>query len=301
MALYDGAQFLDDQLQSFAAQDHDVWDLTVGDDGSRDAGPDMVRAFAAAHPHHDVRLIDGPGQGPAANFLTMLAGVEGDPDWVALSDQDDVWLSDRLSHGIKALRGVTGPALYGSATWIVEADLSGQRRSPLFTRPPGFRNALVQSIAGGNTMLMNRAGWQLARDAAQEALAAGGPVTHDWWLYQLFAGAGARVVRDETPTLLYRQHGGNLFGTNKGLGATLLRVRQVLGGEMGDWTARNGRALHASAHRLTPGHRAVLEAFMDLRSKPAPERLRAFRDLDLYRQGRVDLVVLGLAALMGRL
>lgn len=305
MGLYNGAAHLQAQLDSFAAQSVPGWDLTVGDDGSTDEGPAILRRFADAQrgAGRQVSLVAGPGQGVAANFLTLLAGVPEGTRWVALSDQDDLWLPERLAMGQEALSGVPEdhPALYGSATWVAEEDLSGRRRSPVLPMAPGFRNALVQSIAGGNTMLLNPAGVALARAAAVEALAAGGPETHDWWLYQLISGAGGTVLRDERPTLLYRQHAHNLFGANRGLLASAARLRQLMSGELAAWVARNNRALMASAHRLTPENRALLEAFAALRTQDMVSRLRNFRALGIRRQDRAGQAALTLAALLGRL
>lgn len=306
MGLYNGAAHLQAQLDSFAAQTTPAWDLTVSDDGSDDDGPQIVARFARAQRDRgrSVRLVAGPGRGVAANFLSLLAALPPETQWAALSDQDDVWLPQRLEHGRTALAALAPgrPALFGSATWIVQDDLGGRVRSPRFSHPPGFRNALVQSIAGGNTMLLNRAGIDLARAAAAEVLAADRlPATHDWWLYQIISGAGGVVVRSEEPTLLYRQHGGNLFGSNRGLGASLQRLWRVGTGDLARWTARNGRALETSAQRLTPENRALLRQFTALRTQDMVSRIQSFRRMGLYRQGRAGQVVLWLAAAFGRL
>jgi len=305
MGLCNGAAHLQDPLDSFVAQTVPDWDLTVSDDGSGDDGPAILARFAEAQEAEGrmVRLVAGPGQGFSVNFLSLLASVPDGTDWVALSDQDDVWLPDRLHRGQRALCGVSPetPALYGSASWIVDEDLTGHRASPLFHRPPSFRNALVQSIAGGNTMLLNRSGVDLARAAAAEALSVGGPATHDWWLYQLVSGAGGQVIRDETQTILYRQHGQNQYGSNRGLGAAVSRLRQVFSGDLGAWVAQNNRALGASAHRLTAENRALLDRFSRLRTQHIVARVQGFRGLGLYRQGRAGQVAISFAAALGRL
>lgn len=304
MGLHDGAVHLRDQLDSFARQSHGAWDLVVGDDGSADAGPAILRAFAKemAPRGAGVRLCTGPCQGVTVNFLTLLANAP-DAGWLALSDQDDVWLPEHLETGLAALARVPAatPALYGARSWICDEDLGRRRMSPAFHRPPGFRNALVQSIAGGNTMLLNRAGADLARRAAREALAVGGPATHDWWLYQVISGAGGQVIRDEVPTILYRQHGGNLFGSNRGAGAVLRRLRHILRGDLVRWVDANIAALTASAHRLTPENRAILAGFARLRGQGLAARLRGFARAGLYRQGRVGQAVLWMALMLNKL
>ena len=83
--------------------------------------------------------------------------------------------------------------------------------SPLFTRPPAFQNALVQSLGGGNTMVFNRAAKKILQEAAAIDV-----VLHDWWVYQLVSAAGGMVHYDPRPMLKYRQHSDNLIGSNLG-------------------------------------------------------------------------------------
>ncbi len=305
LAVHNGERFLTEQLESFRAQSYRHWDLVVGDDGSGDSGPDILRQFSRnVEPDGNrVTLTAGPCAGGTPNFLTLLKSTPVGADWVALSDQDDVWLPERLERGIAALSMVPPgqPALFGSASWIVDEALEGRIRSPEFRNPPGFGNALVQSIAGGNTMLLNRAAVDLVRDAAAEALAVGGPVTHDWWLYQIISGVGGQIVRDETPTILYRQHDGNLFGTNMGRRAMITRIRQILNGTLAGWISQNERALRASEHRLTAENRALLDRFAVLRTHHVGQRLRGPGHLGVTRQGRAGQMALWLACVLGRL
>ena len=87
MATRNGAAHLPAQLASLAAQSHSGWRLWVSDDGSTDATRALVQDFGR---DHDVRLIDGPQRGAAANFRTLLARAAQDAPQAALafSDQD---------------------------------------------------------------------------------------------------------------------------------------------------------------------------------------------------------------------
>jgi glycosyltransferase involved in cell wall biosynthesis len=297
MGLRDGAAHLGAQLDSIAAQDHAHWTLIASDDGSVDAS----RAILARAAGRDARLrcVDGPRQGFAANYLGLLRRLPPAPGWVALADQDDIWLPDRLSRGLAALAGHGDAALYCSRTWIVPPDLGHRRLSAPRPRPPGFANALVQNIAAGNTILLNPAAAALAVAAAAEA---GRVVAHDWWLYQLVSGAGGAVVHDDRPTILYRQHAGNLIGSNDGWIARARRIGQMLRGDFRDWNSVNLAALQASADRLTPEARRLLDGFARARQmRGALARLRAVRALGLYRQTRASTAALWLAALLGRM
>lgn len=299
MGIHNGAAHLEAQLDSFARQSHAGWRLVASDDGSTDGSGGIVAGFARSQPPGRVELIAGPGRGHAANYLQMLRGLplEGG-DWLAFSDQDDVWLPERLAMGIAALRDVAGPALHCSRTLICSERLEGQRLSPPRPRPPGFRNALVQNIAAGNTILLNPAGARLLVAAARRIEAT---VVHDWLAYQVISGAGGRVVHDDRPGLLYRQHGRNAIGANDGLRARLRRMRMLMDGTMRGWTDVNLAALHAIRDLLGEEERALTEAFAALRREPgALRRLRLFRRLGLYRQSRSSTLALWWGVLAGQ-
>lgn len=299
MAVYNGGAVLREQLDSLAAQDHADWRLLASIDASSDNSRNVLESFADEG--HAVTILDGPGQGGTANFMSLVArmGAHAEPgSWLAFSDQDDVWLPDRLSRGMAALAGIDEPALFCSRTFITNADLQGRRLSPPRPRAPSFRNALVQNVVAGNTILLNPAAARLAQDAVHEA---GRVVVHDWWIYQLITGAGGRVVHDDAPTLLYRQHGANQIGANDEMRARLRRIRQLLRGDFAEWNEVNIAALRASAHRFTPENAALLEAFAALRRQPLARRLAAFARLPVYRQSAPAQAALWLAALLGRL
>lgn len=293
MAVCDGAAFLGAQLASIAAQRGVTWRLIASDDGSTDASPAILRQFAGGA---DVTLLQGPRRGHAAHFLALLAGLGPDPGIVALADQDDLWFTDKLARGVAALLGVDGPALYCAATIITDQHLRPRALSPAHPRRPDFRNALVQNIAPGNTIMLNAAAARLARDCAPEA---GEIIAHDWWLYQIITGVGGAVICDPEPVLYYRQHGRNAVGANRGIMAKGHRLGQVLRGRYAQWNATNRAALAASAHRFTPQARAALAEFTNLADPNLPTRLRALRRLAPQRQTATGTAALWLATAMG--
>jgi glycosyltransferase involved in cell wall biosynthesis len=300
LATWNGADNLAAQLDSYCSQSLRPARLMISDDGSRDETLACLSAFAASDPGFAVDLLSGPRRGGAQNFLHLLASVPEGTEFVALSDQDDVWLPDKIARGVRQLATVPPecPALVGGRSYVCDATLGHRRLSPMPRRAPSFRHALVQNFAGGNTMMLNRAAVDLLRAAAQEASRV---VVHDWWIYQVITGAGGRVLFDEAPLLLYRQHAGNQIGANTGLEAKLRRLRWMLRGRFRRWNAINLSALRASAHRFTPENREILEDFARLQRVGLMERLAILRRLGLYRQGLEGTLSLWLAAVLGRI
>lgn len=301
MGVYNGGQHLATQLQSFAEQTHQDWEVLASDDGSSDASRQILAGFSDEP--QKVTCLEGPRQGAAENFMSLVRAMpEHAPagSWLAFSDQDDIWLPDRLQRGVAALQQVSPdvPALYCSRTWIIDDEGLGRRLSVPRKRAPGFKNALIQNITSGNTILLNEAATDLICSAAQDTKEV---VVHDWWVYQILTGAGGIVLHDDEPTLLYRQHADNEIGANDTLRARLFRLRQLLRGDMRRWNDINIAALRESAHRLTPENRALLEAFAELRQQHWARRLWSLRGLKLYRQTPTATCALWLAALLGRL
>ncbi len=294
----DGAAYLAEQLQSFADQLHRDWLLVVSDDGSGDRTREMIERFAAQHPQRVV-LRDGPRQGAAMNFLSLAADPTIAADYFAFSDQDDVWHANKLSRALAWLvtRPDGTPALYCGRTELMTEDGKTYGVSPLFRRPPGFRNALVQNLGGGNTMVFNRAAKRLVETAGVQQV-----VLHDWWLYQLISAAGGEVFYDRQPVLKYRQHPRNLIGSNQGGPARLARIRMMLGGRFRDWNETNIAALRRlPAHLITPENRRVLEFFAAARAAPLLKRLLYLRRSGAYRQTRLGSLGLWVAAVMRRI
>ena len=186
-----------------------------------------MQAFTATHPGTQV---DVPGRlGVAGSYYALVAAAQATSLPLAFSDQDDVWLPDKLTRGLAALGAGGGPALYCSRQMLVGETLEPIGPSEPFYRPPGFAAALTQNIATGCTILL---------DPAAAALVAGsippdGPL-HDWWSYLLVTGAGGRIIADAEPTIMYRQHATNLVGApssrrNRAPGRPAPRARGLFG------------------------------------------------------------------------
>lgn len=298
VATYNGAATLGAQLSSFSRQTWRPKLVLVSDDGSQDETRAIVSDFAEDNPELQIILVEGPRQGAASNFLSLLQQVPSGIDLVAFADQDDVWLEEKLQRGARALTESEGPTLYCARTWECSADLKQRRLSQDRATDPGFAHAIVQNIAGGNTMMLNRAAWVQLAEASYEA---GRVVIHDWWIYQIITGMGGRVIYDPEPVLLYRQHGRNSIGANRGLCAKYRRAHSLLTGGYSAWSRTNVAALRASAHRFTPENRALLERFAEGRSAGLRNRVAMLRQTGIRRHGSEGRLALWAAVLLNRL
>jgi hypothetical protein len=191
------------------------------------------------------------------------------------------------------------PALVGGRTIVCAEDLTQKRlsRLPNPRWKPGFRHALVQSFAGGNTMILNAAGAQLLAMAAQNAKRV---VMHDWWAYQVIAGAEGTVIYDPEPYVMYRQHDANVIGDNRELAAKFMRIRWMLRGRFRRWNRINIKALRGSYDLLSSESKCIVDGFDALQKAKVRERVRLLRQLGLSRSGYLGNLSLWIAVLLGR-
>lgn len=298
MATRNGDRFLAEQLASIASQDHRDWRLLVSDDGSTDRSLDIVGDFIRGRPQGQVTLLQGPGRGATENFRSLLRHADPAGRFLAFSDQDDVWMPDHLSRALDTLGRMPGPlGIYGCRMRICDQALQPAGLSDPARRPLGFRNALVQNMLSGNTMVATPA----AADLLQRAERLAGPVpVHDWWAYQMVTGAGGTAVLDPAPGILYRQHDRNVIGLDRALRALPARIRGHLGGRYRIWAEQNTAALAACAPLLTPENRRSLDLFAKALSAPLPRKAALLRQSGIYHQNRRDRLAFWLLVLLGR-
>lgn len=160
---------------------------------------------------------DVRGEGPRANFSELLKTSKS--DYIAFSDQDDVWFPDKLSRSLAELKvleskyGAETPLLVFTDAKVVDAVLHETGRSlfkhtkinPFRTKP---EQLILQNAANGNTMLFNAA----LRDKASPIPE--GAFMHDHWMMLVASTFGVVSHISET-TLLYRQHERNVLGGAK--------------------------------------------------------------------------------------
>ena len=294
-----GERFLAEQLDSLEAQTHQNWVVVASDDGSKDATLDILLQYQTRWPQGKLTIRNGPQRGFAQNFLSLACDSEIKADYYAFCDQDDVWHTEKLAVALQTIvsnQNVYVPFLYCGRTAYVTDDLQPCGISPLFVFPPSFRNALVQSIAGGNTMIFNLSAKLLIEKA--------GPLnvpSHDWWIYQLISGAEGDVFYDPVPYLLYRQHDGALVGGNNSFSAKMERVIMLWQGRFQNWNTQNILALNEVKHLLAKNHQEILRLFEILRGAHLKDRIRLMEVCGLYRQTRGGTFSLFLAAVLKKI
>lgn len=100
MATYNGEPYLQEQLDSIVAQTYPVHELIIQDDGSSDRTVDIARSYELRYPFVHV-FVNEQNLGFQENFRTAVMRATG--DFVALSDQDDVWFPEKIAKQVEAI------------------------------------------------------------------------------------------------------------------------------------------------------------------------------------------------------
>lgn len=280
MGVLNGATYLGAQLASIAAQTHRNWQLVCSDDGSSDASKDILARFAQEHPGKII-VQDGPRAGFAANYMKLISDLAPDVGHVCFADQDDIWSPDKIALALEAL-GEDQAELYCGRVLYWYADTGFQFPSRAVRRPCHLRNALIENVASGNTILLSPTAARLVRTAGRQT---GAVFAHDWWLYLLITATGGKVYFDNgPPQVLYRQHHNNQIGAGHGWRAQWERKRSVMRGAFAQRIAQNLAALAQVEDLLTPQAVATIAGFADARQSASFARLRRLQAIRPYRQ-----------------
>ncbi|WP_256672239.1 glycosyltransferase family 2 protein [Pseudomonas sp. o96-267] len=300
MATYNGSKYLQAQLESIARQSHRNWVLYASDDGSTDSTFSILQAFQQTQGAGRVHLLQGPRRGFAQNFLSLVRNRNICADYFAFCDQDDIWFEHKLDRAIASLHHrKTGqlPAFYCSRTRLIDERGRVIGYSRHFKRSPSFRNALVQSIAGANTIVLNKPARALLARVPTNAPV----VSHDWLCYLLVSGNGGEVIYDATPSVDYRQHSSNLMGSNITLNSRIERCLRMFSGTFRKWNQDNLVVLLQGVDALNERNRQTALMYEQARQAALPQRFYLLKKAGVHRQTVLGTIGLMLAASIGKL
>lgn len=192
MATYNGEKFIREQIDSIIGQTYPVHELIIQDDGSTDQTVAIARKYAEAYPQVKV-FVNEKNLGLNQNFKTAAMRATG--DFVAISDQDDVWYPEKIERQVAAI---------GNHDMCCSATMFGKspETAELFDRPCNIERLLFFSYVCGHTMLCRRDfiknpdNWQSY-------------MWYDWSL-SLHAALAGGIVKIDAPLLWHRYHAGEV-------------------------------------------------------------------------------------------
>lgn len=203
MATYNGERYLCEQIDSILAQEGVDVHLRVCDDRSTDGTFAILQDYASRYPNVTVSQNE-TNVGVGKNFMQMVYEEEaGDYEYLAFSDQDDIWLPNKLSHAISMLAPHANPTLYYSDV----ADFDDHHE---WSELASFREVLnhldtlmLRNWACGCTMVFN----QSLRNLLCRYEPTSYPRIHDAWTH-VVAQCCAEVIADFDHALIRRRIAG---------------------------------------------------------------------------------------------
>lgn len=223
MCTRNGAAFVSEQVSSILAQTFLPAEIIVSDDSSTDETVELIRALVEAHNSSEhnspvtLRIIVNPVPlGVTKNFEQAINACSSAV--IALSDQDDVWLPNKLEDLFEVLESSRALLVFSNAE-LVDGSLRtlGETAFGALQIRPKEEQELVKSdfksvflrrnLATGATILFRKELLDFATPFPASWL-------HDEWL-AIVASFQDRVSKTDEVLTLYRQHETNQVGLRR--------------------------------------------------------------------------------------
>lgn len=300
MATYNGERYLREQINSILKQSYNSWKLFIRDDGSKDKTIDILNEYAMQYKDkivliNDIRLVGGNAK---KNFATILNYVNQNYDfsYFMFSDQDDVWLEDKIKKSIELIkmheRIKKEPLLVHTDLKVVNEELeilgdSFFKYRALNEKKTDLNHLLVQNNVTGCTMLWNKELNDLIN------IMNDGVAMHDWWI-TLTATTFGKILFLNESTILYRQHHNNVVGATKvnSLGFIIKRltgsahVKETL-----DLSIKQSKEfLEYYRNDLNPSQIRILEIYSGLENQNKFKKIYIAIKNKFLKQGIIQIV-----------
>lgn len=217
LATYNGDKFLEEQLESIRVQSYNDWRILVKDDGSTDDTINIIKKWKGILGEKLIILNDDiVGLGASKNFNFLLE--KSNSSYIMLSDQDDVWLKDKILKSFNVLKklenhyGSNTPLMVCCDLEVVDEKLNlisssfwnMRRDDPSILED--HRKLIAHSVVTGNTILMNKSAVLLSIPVKTSFF------LHDQWISIKVAYYGKIEFIPES-LIKYRQHTSNVLGS----------------------------------------------------------------------------------------
>lgn len=282
MSTYNGQQFLAEQIRSIQEQSYSDWTLFIRDDGSSDNTKEILKDFE--HQDSRIHLIDSDKSDNLGVIKSFHKLVNHDrADYYFFSDQDDVWLPNKLELSLKEAQNYLAdlPLMVYMDLKVVNQDLEIMTESMVKSQSHHANTELVQeltenTVTGGVAMINHALAemWQETDDI----------LMHDWYL-ALLASAFGNLVFIDQPGELYRQHSDNVLGARTLSKRFKKWIRpHILFAVYWDLIKNSQKqARHLLQMPLSQSNRELIEAFVTIMDKPMLERFRILRKYGLRK------------------
>lgn len=289
MSTYNGEKYIKEQLDSILGQTYQDIQILVRDDSSVDGTAAILKEYSDRY--QNVEFYVGDNLGAQGSFFDLFAHADWQAEYIATSDQDDVWYADKIETAVGYLQGLDKPGLYCCKTQLTDQYLNPleerlRRKVPAVT----FGNALIENICTGCTMVINQALYRFVQGKWPRQ-----SVIHDWWFYQVALCFG-KVIYDDTPHVFYRQHENNAIGLDSKRLELIKRQMKSFLKFRGKYTAQTDEFIHTFS--LNGEHKYLAELMAGTKYSWRC-RGKILFETRIRRQGRFDTFLFKLMLVIG--
>jgi len=228
LAAFNGEKYIKHQINSIINQSIQPYKIIINVDNSSDQTLDIIKIYAQKNTNIKIINTNMKFGSGASNFIYLLKNINfSDVDFIALSDQDDIWHPDKLERAQFFLdKGYDGYSSNVEAFWE-----DGSKKNIYKNHPQKKYDYLFESAGPGCTYVFNK---KLAL-SFQSFIKKNNfdyiNQYHDWLIYAFSRANGFKWYIDKFISLKYRQHENNAFGANVGIKSFIIRARKVLMGD----------------------------------------------------------------------
>lgn len=200
LASYNGEKYIEQQLKSIAAQTYANLEIIISDDNSTDNTREIITGFAKGDQR--VRTIfNEQNKGYNKNFESAFLTAKG--DFIAIADQDDVWLPEKIEEQMRLFTSENVLLVHSASVRFSGNELPEKKHSSakLFEGSDVLKLALRNSVSGHNIIFR--------RSLLDNALPFPADIFYDWWLVQNAAATGI-VAASNKVHVYQRAHNQNV-------------------------------------------------------------------------------------------
>lgn len=229
LASFNGEVWIQKQIDSIKSQKNINSSIFISDDGSNQ----VTVSYLDCTFENDkkVSFLPMKKSGSAGqNFFRLLRDVrlQDEFDYIAFSDQDDIWDDDKLITAINLLHADSADGYSSNATafWT-----NGNQRIIKKAQPQQKYDYMFESAGPGCTfVLTKKLALNLQEFLSDNQEKCKNVALHDWFIYAYARSHNFRWVIDNESHMLYRQHENNVVGANVGIKAKFNRWEKMRNG-----------------------------------------------------------------------
>lgn len=294
LSTFNGERFLHEQLDSFLCQKcHCNTSILIRDDGSTDGTWNILKKY---RDKYGFKIVKGKNIGVNRSIYELFNLSDKSCDYYALSDQDDVWLPNKLSMALQSLQSSSErrPMLFASCSQVVTETLEPLGKTIIPKKGVGFYNAMAQNVTPGHTQVFNRKLMECLKLGRSDDIH-----VVDWWIYLIASGMGQVIFNNEC-TVLHRQHGDNAVGYELSFLKQLFKRLKRIHTRDANTISRQLKSFYnIYGNNLNPEYHMEIQAYLD-NLTTLPKRLSYAVKTKIYRQTEIETLLFKCLYIMGK-